>query len=480
MDQPSAATGQAAQPTAAALTVGVAGQRIALPAGAVAEIVRPRPLTRVPHAPESLLGLANLRGAALPVIALSRLLGVEAAGGVGARIVVIDPGGDPGGSGRIGLLVDAVVALGPAEAPPLDLDGLLARAFAGLLRRDAACRNAAAAAPAASVPGARGRALIGLRLAGQEYALPLAEVSEIAALPSDVTHLPGSDAAMLGVVHRRGATLPLVSLRALLGLPPADDLRRARVVVTMVAQRLVGLVVDGTSAVLRVPEAAIEKVPPVLTRGQSEARIEAICRLDGGRRLVLLLSPAGLFDDATAFRLLAGAVAAAAPAAASGPQEAAEPFLVFRLGEEEYGLPVAAVDEVVRRPAMLARVPHAPDFLDGMMNLRGKAIPVIDQGRRLAAPGDGAAAPLIIVVTVDGRQAGFAVSGGLNVLRAKPSELGPVPVVSTRDAPIFDRIAGLERDGRMILLIDPATLMSDAARDLLAALAGGRPDDRRA
>ena len=59
------------------LTVRVAGEAVAVPAGTVREVLRPGAVTRVPHAPAGLLGLTNLRGAVLPVVSFARLLGRE-------------------------------------------------------------------------------------------------------------------------------------------------------------------------------------------------------------------------------------------------------------------------------------------------------------------------------------------------------------------------------------------------------------------
>jgi purine-binding chemotaxis protein CheW len=92
------------------LTFKVHGERIAVPVVDVAEIIRPRPLTRVPHGPASLLGMINLRGKVLPVVSLAELLGQGAmAPTPSTRVVVVDAGV------MVGLLVDEVTALGKAS-----------------------------------------------------------------------------------------------------------------------------------------------------------------------------------------------------------------------------------------------------------------------------------------------------------------------------------------------------------------------------
>ena len=471
MAEAMAATPAATPAGAEVLGFRLAAEERALPAAAIAEIIRLRPLTRVPQGPASLLGLVNLRGRILPVVSLAGLLGLgQPAPTPSSRIIVLAEG--------VGLLVDAVTGLAPAAGrQPVGIAALLARDFGQAPRRAAA---APPAPPAAAAPVRDDSlALLGLTLAGQHYALPLDRVLEVARMPAAVTGLPAADSAMAGVMPFRGGLLPLVSLRALLGLDAAAPGQpEARIVVARIGgnRHRVGLVVDALQAILRVPGEAVDPVPAVLTRGAGEARIEAIARLDGGRRLVSILSTERLFDAATATRLSAGTGEEGHSMTRADHAEAAQ-FLLFRLGEEHYGLPVATVDEVVRHPPVLTRVPRAPPFLLGVMNLRGRVVPVIDQRRRFDVAGPAAARGRIIIVTVDGLQAGFAVDSASELRAIAPGEIEPVPAMGPTSGEtgaqvqVFDRIATLAEDGRMVLLIEPRALLDRAERDLLASLA---------
>jgi purine-binding chemotaxis protein CheW len=146
-----------------------------------------------------------------------------------------------------------------------------------------------------------------------------------------------------------------------------------------------------------------------------------------------------------------------------------ETFVIFRLGEEVYGLPIGAVQEVARYPESLARVPDAPDFVAGIMSLRGRAIPVIDTARRFGARGGQGPSRRVIVIALGGVMTGLAVDAVSDV-RSFPAEaLQPAPDFEA-GAAVFDRIAVQDADG-MILLISPRGVIAAAERDLLAALA---------
>ena len=95
--------------------------------------------------------------------------------------------------------------------------------------------------------------LISFDLAQQEYALPLDRVREIIPLPDHVSEVPRAETAVLGVVTLRDRLLPLVSLRALLGLPvDVDREEHGKVVVLSMGDSTVGMVADRTREILRV------------------------------------------------------------------------------------------------------------------------------------------------------------------------------------------------------------------------------------
>ena len=77
----------------------------------------------------------------------------------------------------------------------------------------------------------------------------------------------------------------------------------------------------------------------------------------------------------------------------------------------------------------------------------------------------------VIVVTLGDVQTGFMVDKVSEVLAISAEELKASPQLQEHDSPLFDRIAIIERDGRVILLVDPKVLLDRAERDVLATLA---------
>ena len=450
------------------LLLGAAGDCLALPATDVMEIIRPPVTTRVPHSPPNLLGLANVRGAVLPIISLTGLLGHEQSpASATTRVVVVK------GRTTVGLLVDEVQELtNSAKGRRIDLEALLSESFRPLARLDRKAQPHVAESAAPEETAADELVFLAFTVRNQQYAFPLNEIVGIAALPEVVASLPRTDTAMIGVAEIDGALIPLVSAAVLLGLAPDETGRHAgRVVLIRLGDTRVGLVVDCLKEIVRVSPGDLDTVPTVLTRGTGEAQVEAICRLEEGRRLISILAPAKLFDAETVTRVLAHAEHGG-QAMADGETEAAETeqFIVFSVGGETYGLPIGSVDEIVRCPERLTCVPRAPAFVAGLINLRGKAIPIIDQRQRFSVAGHGdGARRRIVVVTTDDLQVGFLVDNVSEVVTLATSELSPAPDLS-ETAAVIDRVGMVEREGRLILLVDPKALLDRAERDVLSAL----------
>src|ERR1700684_398951 len=99
-------------------------------------------------------------------------------------------------------------------------------------------------------------------------------------------------------------------------------------------------------------------------------------------------------------------------------------FIIFRMGDQDYGIPIAAVSEIARRPDHITRLPKAPAFVDGVMNLRGSVVPIVDLRRRFDLPSskEPGSAQRILVLAVGSGKAGFIVDGVSEVMKGPRSE----------------------------------------------------------
>jgi purine-binding chemotaxis protein CheW len=139
--------------------------------------------------------------------------------------------------------------------------------------------------------------------------------------------------------------------------------------------------------------------------------------------------------------------------------------VVFDLGPERYGLDIASVYEIIRHQS-IAAVPRSPSFVRGVINLRGRIVPVVDVHARfdVAAPAV-TGASRIIVVEAAGTRVGLEVDGVSEVLMIPADAVEPTPAVATgSDATYLRGIAKLGE--QLIILLDLDLLFGteDAAR----------------
>jgi purine-binding chemotaxis protein CheW len=439
------------------VTVEVAGRRLALPASDVREVIgRPR-LTTVPQAPAGLLGLANFRGAAVPVLSLATLL--DEPPGNARRIVVME------GAVPVGLAVDAAFAVVDETAETsferIDLADLIARRFAGLATR-AARRGGRVSARRADGDSRVETRFLSFTVGRQDFALPLDRIDAVIPLGDDIAAIPDADAAVLGTAAWRNALLPLLSLAILLGRTAGAG--RPRVVVVRIAGHPVGLVVDAIDEVTAIDAGTIDPVPAVLSRGGGEARIAGIARLDGGHRLLSLLDCDMLVDADLAERLRGNAPIL--QQAAEKEKGDTETLLLFSIAGHQYGLPLTAVDEVARMPDRLTPLRRAPAFVRGVMHLRGRALMVIDQAARFGAIAVGRR---LIVARSGGLEAGFLVDAVTGVVRVPAASLLVAPAIGA-EPQMFDKLVVEAADTPFTLLVSPFALLAQAERELLEAI----------
>ena len=467
----------------------------ALPAEDVSHVIRVPSVARVPRAPLALLGVANFRGSIIPIASLRGLLGVaEAEGFSASRAIVLNR------AAPVAIAVDSVdafVAI-PADrletrpielaaatgeflkgafqadalvAKVLDIQRLLEAVFVRRERRHRQSQPRVASAKGERVETIDTEVLVTFDVADQEYALGVDAVREILPAPDSVAMVARAEALVVGMVAYRDELLPLLSLRGLLGFANAGERTgREKVMVTYVGGVLVGLVADRARSIVSAERRLIDPLPSLLAaRTGGEAKIKAVYRGDSGRRLISILAPEQLFRE-DVMRRLASTNRPATPQMANGDNgvRAESKFVLFRLAEDEFALPIDAVDEVVRVPDHIARVPKTPKFLEGVVNVRGDILPIVDQRRRFEMP----EAPVaknrrVIVVRTAGHRAGLIVDSVSEVLSHPADAIDAAPDLTDEIARLVRGVINLKDKDRIVLVLDPSELLTQAERGLL-------------
>ena len=135
-------------------------------------------------------------------------------------------------------------------------------------------------------------------------------------------------------------------------------------------------------------------------------------------------------------------------------------WVTFQLENETYGINVMQVQEVLRYTE-IAPVPGAPEYVLGIINLRGNVVTVIDTRSRFGLPsGDVSENSRIVIIEAEKQVIGIMVDSVAEVVYLRSSEIDAAPAVGTEESAKF--IQGVSnRDGQLLILVDLNKLLSD-------------------
>lgn len=147
-------------------------------------------------------------------------------------------------------------------------------------------------------------------------------------------------------------------------------------------------------------------------------------------------------------------------------------IVTFQVGSEEYGLDIRSITEVVR-PLKITLLPRMPEFVEGVVNLRGVIIPIVDLRKRFAlAKSIDNRRTMRMMITkgvvhgAPGELLGLVVDSVNEVLQVPKKEIGPAPEAATGEHAGF--ITGMGKVGdRLIILIDITRILSQQERSAL-------------
>ena len=472
------------------------GELFAVEMAPVQEIIRVPQTVRVPLAPAALEGLANLRGKVLPIILLRRVFNFTLQPFDDAtRALVIDLG-QP-----LGFVVDkvaSVISVDPSQIASVEeiRSAIDAKLLSGVIRHPSQqtmimvlnfkqliadeFSEINALSQQQGIKAALNqhfdqstddddlsdeRQLVSFSVDGQEYAVDIADVQEIVQVPEHMVVVPNVAEHVLGLMTLREQLLPLVSLRQMFNLPVRALDERSRVVVVGTKGGAVGIVTDAVSEVLRVPQSLIDEMPQLLASSGGFSEISQICRLSQSQRMVSIIDVRALFQASAIQQALVEVQEMQQHSQIEDDTGAIdddeEQVVVFQLAHGEFGVPIESVQEIVRIPEELTAVPKSPFFIEGIINLRGLVLPVVDQRKRLGLEAiNRHDRQRIMVFVLGGVRTGFIVDAVTEVLKIPKKLIETSPTLSAEQAKLLGRVANLAAQKRMIQLIEPECLMN--------------------
>lgn len=139
-------------------------------------------------------------------------------------------------------------------------------------------------------------------------------------------------------------------------------------------------------------------------------------------------------------------------------------LVVFDLADENYGVNIGTVREIIRMQSV-THLPEAPDYVEGVINLRGRVIPVVDLRRRFSlAASEHSPDSRIVVVDIAGEDIGVIVDSVTEVLRVAESAIEPASALVTTDDSYY--MEGIAKIGeRLLILLDLDRVLAAGSRE---------------
>lgn len=469
----------------------IEGESFAINMAPVQEIIRVPEMVHVPKSPPSLMGLANLRGSILPIINLRKVFQISDRGiDESSRVIVINLGQ------TLGFLVDRVLSVINVEESAiedssqiqsivkseflkgvikdsshermimvLDMEKIISSEFTEIIK-EAERKYQTSKTQKLSQDEelqAEERQLVSFTVEGEEYAIDIDKIQEIVQIPEHIVKVPNSESSVIGIMNLRDRVLPLTSLRKIFNLDDKAFDESSRIIVLTLQGISVGIVVDSVKEVLRVPHSLIEPVSSMLFKEEEKSEITEICKLNNGKRLVSIISVPNLFKTKAVKEALSSMETQKTLEEIEQIDESEdeEQVVVFNLEDDEYAVPIETVQEIVRIPDELTSIPKTPDFVEGVINLRGSVLPVIDLRKRFELEEKKRdEQQRIMVFVIDGLPVGFIVDSVTEVLKIPKNLIFDTPSLSREQKRLFPKVANLEKEGRIIQLIEPKELLN--------------------
>ncbi|MCD6546408.1 MAG: purine-binding chemotaxis protein CheW [Thermotogae bacterium] len=398
-------------------------QIYAIPVKWVREIIRLPKMTKVPLVPDYIEGLSNLRGEVFPIINLKKRLGISGETLENSKVIVIEKNDQ-----TFGIIVDRTSQVMDVEEDNIEI-ATASNDFVKnvirmkddiymILKLDELIGSADLVNQTETAGGKRGTRvntaqeseslqenyvqIVTFEMGKEFYGFSIDDVQEIIRykVPNEVPNMPGY---VKGIMDLRDSILPIIDLRIMLGVPATKPDEFTKVIVLKTENTKVGFIVDRIKGVLRVPESDI-KEPPAIIKDRGRNEIKGIVKEND--ETIMILDASVLVPSEV--------VELSEDTKETGEKSnevllSEKQYVVFLVGEEHYGVCIESIREI-NRLTNVTKIPRAPEFVEGIMNLRGEIVPIIDLRKRFQMESfEVNDSTRIIVTDINSKRTGFIV-----------------------------------------------------------------------
>jgi len=447
----------------------------------VEEIIIPRKCTAIPRTPAYFLGIINLRGEVISILDMrGRFHLAPAEVNENFRIIVIHAQGS-----KFGMLVDQIDSIVTLENHAVQSASKFVsqekqKYIAGSYRLDEdkllllldqehlideedfyiqqelqGASDSMQAVAEELVDVVPELFLVGFSIGRERFAIESLKVEEIIQMP-EITPVPEMDNFVEGIFHLRESVIPVIRIGQRMEVSGKEIDETCPVIIVQIEGVKVGLIVDMITEVYLVKENEVLDPPITLNQKQLD-QLRGVIKLerDGHTQIVMLLKLEELFSFEEHDVLRGLEESAEDETALQVDREEEVPILEFMLNGEKYAIEVASANEIIP-VGEIVTIPKAPEFIRGVINLRGDVISVVDLPKLVGKRQDEFAESSKILIVFTGTEvAGLIVDQVSGIRKALLSSFEPPSELLRQRGNIY--IRGLSKDDKtddIVVLMD--------------------------
>ena len=287
-----------------------------------------------------------------------------------------------------------------------------------------------------------------LKLGNESFAISLEITREIIFVPEKITPVKEAGFGVLGVIVLRDELITSIDLRTTLGFDASKRNRENRLLILNKDGKSLALLVDSIEEVKDVELSLVETLPNRF----SDSKIEAIYKAKSG--ITSLIDKSYLTSMIEEFYIEDNDQLSAQKEGHALNEDSVE-IAVFKIATEEYALEIEDLQEIIKYTKETP-VPEAPQFVDGIINLRGVVIPIFSLPERLGFAKLITASTKILVCNINGEKLGLLVDDVSEILFVNNSLISP----SDSSISLFNGVITLDEGKRIILKIETENIIT--------------------
>jgi purine-binding chemotaxis protein CheW len=290
-----------------------------------------------------------------------------------------------------------------------------------------------------------------LTLGEEQFAISLDIAREIVFVPEHITPISEAGFGVMGMITLRDELIVAIDLRKVLGIEPNEniDKKENRLLIVNYRGYSLALLVDSISEVKDMSASLIEKLPDKF----ADSKIESIFKAE--ENIVSIISKSYLVDTIKQYSVQEDGITTVSENENKESNDMTE-VAVFQIANEEFAIGIEDVQEIIKY-TQITPIPEAPEFVDGVINLRGVVIPIVSLPQRLGFEKNINSKSKILVCIINEERVGLLVDDVNEIMFIEDRFISK----SDKEDALFSDIITLNDGKRIILKLQVSNILEE-------------------